>query len=128
MKEVRRLRIHLTALLDRPPTTAGDGEGKKREPAPLADLNSMAASIKKVRDAVETLDKMGDQLSKYLGSPTLPLHNLVPALDIPVDNGDGMRRVDWLVGRNEACRWVRRTNFRTEAIQNSLTNCGRFMR
>ena len=83
------------------------------------------------RSALETLDKQTAKLKKQLdGRSVLPYNLVIPLdqMDVQMENGDALRRVDWLVGRNEACRWLRRTNHRTQAIQLSLASCGRFMR
>uniref|UniRef100_A0A0R3UHH8 Mediator of RNA polymerase II transcription subunit 27 n=1 Tax=Mesocestoides corti TaxID=53468 RepID=A0A0R3UHH8_MESCO len=77
------------------------------------------------------LDKMTMKLRKLLENRSLASLNLAPSLDqldVQLDNSDSLRRVDWLVGRNEAYRWLRRANYRTEAIQLSLASCGRFLR
>ncbi|VDO04486.1 unnamed protein product [Rodentolepis nana] len=49
-------------------------------------------------------------------------------MEIRDDNERGLSKVDWLVGRNEACRWLKRMNHRIEALQLGLANCGRFLR
>lgn len=83
---------------------------------------------------VMKLEKTGKKFDdQYKKGGLTPLH-LVPALDqldfpVPDQFGDKpLRRVDWLVGRSEACQWTRRTNYRAEAIQESLASCGRFLR
>uniref|UniRef100_A0A5K3ERQ4 Mediator of RNA polymerase II transcription subunit 27 n=1 Tax=Mesocestoides corti TaxID=53468 RepID=A0A5K3ERQ4_MESCO len=91
----------------------------------------MAKSIRKVKASVDNLDKMTMKLRKLLENRSLASLNLAPSLDqldVQLDNSDSLRRVDWLVGRNEAYRWLRRANYRTEAIQLSLASCGRFLR
>lgn len=83
------------------------------------------------REALDNLDKSAIESKEQMDSRSMLSYNLVfplDQMDIQMEGGDSLRRVDWLVGRNEACRWLCRTNYRTEAIQLSLASCGRFMR
>lgn len=86
-----------------------------------------------VRKSLESLEKLAVRWKKC--NPDLrglkPYNLAVSAELMNIRNDEecaGLKRVDWLVGRNEACRWLKRVNYRIEAIQLGLANCGRFLR
>ncbi|CDI98712.1 mediator of RNA polymerase II [Echinococcus multilocularis] len=120
------------SLLDRPATDPeADTQEVGRQSDVGAELNDIEVSIRKMKSLVDSLDKSATKSKKQMDSRSMLPYNLVLPLDqmdVQMESGDSLRRVDWLVGRNEACRWLRRTNYRTEAIQLSLASCGRFMR
>ncbi|VDK36037.1 unnamed protein product [Taenia asiatica] len=133
IRDVRRIRLLLMSLLDRPAIDSleADSQEEGRQLDVSSELNDIGVSIRKIKSALDNLDKSAIKSKKQMDSRSMLPYNLVLPLDqmdVQVEGGDSLRRVDWLVGRNEACRWLRRTNYRTEAIQLSLASCGRFMR
>ncbi|KAL5972241.1 Mediator of RNA polymerase II transcription subunit 27 [Taenia solium] len=121
------------SLLDRPAIDSfeADTQEEGRQLDVSSELNDIGVSIQKIKSALDNLDKSAIKSKKQMDSRSMLPYNLVLPLDqmdVQMEGGDSLRRVDWLVGRNEACRWLRRTNYRTEAIQLSLASCGRFMR
>ncbi|VDM15576.1 unnamed protein product [Hydatigera taeniaeformis] len=133
IRDVRRIRLLLMSLLDRSTADSSetDAQEEGRQFDVSSEVNDVEASIRKIKLALDNLDKSAIKSKKQMDNRSLLPYNLVLPLDqmdVQVEDGDSLRRVDWLVGRNEACRWLRRTNYRTEAIQLSLASCGRFMR
>ncbi|VDL57297.1 unnamed protein product [Hymenolepis diminuta] len=89
------------------------------------------ASFQEIRSSLDALEKLASRWKENTDLRALLPFNLAVSaeqMDIRNDNEYGLKRVDWLVGRNEACRWLKRINYRVEAIQLGLANCGRFLR
>nr|CDS33471.1 fch and double sh3 domains protein 2 [Hymenolepis microstoma] len=128
IREVRQIRLHLTDIFNKniAETVKSDvEEGKTTTRSEIDD------SFQALKTSLEALEKLASKWKKNADLRSLLPFNLAVSmenLDIRDDNEHGLTKVDWLVGRNEACRWLKRINHRIEALQFGLANCGRFLR